>query len=133
MDCKSAQTLIAGYLDQELDRVQSWRSKVISTNALPVLKFTKTIKSLGRSRCRLVLHARHADVDELAGDLADHVHAEQLAAGRVEDQLNHAVGVADDLPARVLAVLGLADDVRDVLPSGSPARSCPTCEISGIV
>src|SRR6185312_8749993 len=54
------------------------------------------------------------DVQQLAGALADDVHAEQRVRLAMEDELEAAGGVAADLPARDLAVVGYADFVRHI-------------------
>src|SRR3989304_6862446 len=56
---------------------------------------------------------RLPDVHELTRALADDVHPQQLARLQMEDELEQAGAVADDLPARDLAVLGFANLVRD--------------------
>src|SRR5262245_28530758 len=58
--------------------------------------------------------AGQSDVNQLAGELADDVHAEELAAGDLEDHFNHSLGIADDLAAAVIAVFVLADDIRNI-------------------
>ena len=60
-------------------------------------------------------HDRLADVQQLAGALADDVHAEDLARLAVEDQLEAAGGVAANLAAGDFAVVGQADFVGHVL------------------
>src|SRR4051812_22557421 len=55
-------------------------------------------------------HDRLPDVHELGGALADAVDAEELAAVSLDEQLDDAVAVADDLAARVVAIEGAADD-----------------------
>ena len=54
-------------------------------------------------------------MDQLAGTLANDVHPQQRVSVQVEDQLQQAGGVADDLPARDLAVVGFAHFVRHAL------------------
>ncbi len=61
----------------------------------------------------LVLHHHLADVDELGGAIADDVHAQQLLGVGREEQLHRAVGLADDLPARVVVVGGASHLVVD--------------------
>ena len=58
--------------------------------------------------------AGQSDVNQLAGDLADDVHAQKLAAGGLEDHFDHPLGVADDLATAVIAVFVLADDIRNI-------------------
>ncbi len=60
-------------------------------------------------------HHGLADVDDLGGRFADHVHAEQLARFAMEQQLEHARCVAGDLAAGDLAEAGDADFVRHAL------------------
>ena len=59
-------------------------------------------------------HDRLADVDQLGGALADDVHAEHLAGVAMEDELEAAGGVAANLAAGDLAVVGHADFVGHV-------------------
>src|SRR5579859_6783047 len=49
-------------------------------------------------------HDGLADVDELGGPGAEHVHAEQPVVIQADQELEHAVGIADDLAAGQLAV-----------------------------
>ena len=58
-------------------------------------------------------------MDELGGAGAEDVHAQQRAGPRRDQQLQHAVGVAEDLAAGQLAVAGDADLVRASRPSVS--------------
>src|SRR5262245_45226658 len=58
--------------------------------------------------------AGQSDVNQLAGELADDVHAEELAAGDLEDHFDHPLGVADNLATAMVAVFVLADDVRNI-------------------
>src|SRR5262244_796228 len=58
--------------------------------------------------------AGQSDVNQLAGELADDVHAEALAAGALEDHFDHPLGVAYDLATAIVAVFVLADDVRSI-------------------
>src|SRR6476620_10024926 len=55
---------------------------------------------------------RLADVDQLAGTLADNVDAEQLAGLAMKDQLQEPGNVAEDLAAGDLLVARLADLIR---------------------
>ena len=57
-------------------------------------------------------HNRLPNVNLFAGALANDVHAQQLARLIMENELKQASGVANDLPARDLAVLRLAHLVR---------------------
>ena len=52
-------------------------------------------------------------MDQLAGAVADDMHAEQLAGLAVENQLQQASHVADDLAAGDLLIVGLADLIGD--------------------
>ena len=56
-----------------------------------------------------VLHAQDALGDHLAGVRADDVHAEDLVRGRVREDLDHALGIADGARARVRAERERAD------------------------
>jgi hypothetical protein len=58
--------------------------------------------------------AGQTDVNQFAGELADDVHAQELAARDFEDHFDHPLGVADDLAAAVIAVFVLADDIRNI-------------------
>src|SRR5262245_15506501 len=58
--------------------------------------------------------AGQSNVNQLAGELADDVHAQELAAGDLEDHFDHPLGVADDLSTAVIAVFVLADDIRNI-------------------
>ena len=76
---------------------------------------------------------RLTDVDQFAGAFADDVDAEQFAGVGAEDDLQQTGDVADDLPARDLAI-------DSALPTSYGTPSCvssssvlPTIEISGIV
>ena len=60
-------------------------------------------------------HHRLADVDQLAGALADNVHAQHLAGVAMEDELEPAGGIAANLAARHLAIVGHAHFVGNVL------------------
>src|ERR1039457_5154137 len=60
-------------------------------------------------------HHGLADVDELGGAGAEHVDAEQLAGIEGDQQLQHAVGVTDDLAAGQLPVTRDADLERDAV------------------
>ena len=55
-------------------------------------------------------------MNQLAGDFADDVHAEELTAGDLKDHFDHSLGVADDLAAAVIAVFVLAARKIDNLP-----------------
>src|SRR5215813_6814 len=54
--------------------------------------------------------AGQSDVNQFAGELADDVHAQALAAGDLEDHFDHPLGVTDDLATAMVAVFVLADD-----------------------
>ena len=58
-------------------------------------------------------HHRLPDVDQLAGAFADDMHTQQFVILAVKNQLEHADGVADDLSARDLFVIGFANFVGD--------------------
>ncbi|MCO5546658.1 hypothetical protein L7F22_000092 [Adiantum nelumboides] len=58
-------------------------------------------------------HDRLPDVHEVGGVRAEHVHAEQRPVLGRDDELQHAVGVADDRAAGELPVAGQTDLVRD--------------------
>src|SRR5687767_8432461 len=61
------------------------------------------------------LHDHHPDVQKLRGILSDDVDAEQLESLALEDDLDEALGVADDLSAGVVAVERAAQLVVDAL------------------
>src|SRR5271169_4112759 len=54
-------------------------------------------------------HHRLADVDQFAGALTDDVDAQHIAGLAVEEDLQHANVITDNLAARNFAVAGLAD------------------------
>src|SRR5262249_27382722 len=60
-------------------------------------------------------HDRLPDVDQLGGAGAEHVDAEQPVVGQRNKELQHAVGVADDLAAGELPVAGDPHLERHVL------------------
>ena len=60
-------------------------------------------------------HHGLADVQQLAGALADDVHAQQFARLAMENQLEPAGGIAANLAARGLSIVGQAHFVRRVL------------------
>src|ERR1035438_3056922 len=59
-------------------------------------------------------HHGLADVQQLAGALADDVYAQQFPRFSMEDQLEPASGIAANLAARGLAIIGQAHFVRRV-------------------
>src|SRR5262245_61364241 len=61
------------------------------------------------------LNHRLPDVHELGRALADHVHADQLAIPRVDDELRDALDVALDLAARILTIERSAHHEVDAL------------------
>ena len=74
-----------------------------------------------------------ADVDQLGRLLADDVDAEQLHVVDAEEQLEEPVVVADDVPARVAGIGGLADDVGRRPSCGRLSSVSPAIEHSGMV
>ena len=80
-------------------------------------------------RRRLHLQVGLPDVDELARRVADDVDADEAAGPGVEEELQEALGVADDLAARVHAVVARGRRrSRPPSPSASPRsrrRSSP--------
>ena len=79
------------------------------------------------------MHDRLADVHELRRALADAVAADELLRAALDDELDDAVLVADDLAARVVPVERAADDRVAARRLGRLLGEADASPTSGIV